>query len=155
VIANFEYWGEFIIRLQRDEAKRHPALREWFGERRIPSLFCLRLRGRWWIGEQEKWALSVQQFPMKAAPPMPIETALQASTLIMMLDSGISRADVDENSNITIALSDGRVMTVQGKNEEREESWFLELPVDDPDRDQWSIVCDSQGLIAGRFPALQ
>ena len=86
------------------------------------------------IGEQEKWALSVQQFPMKAAPPMPIETALQASTLIMMLDSEISRADVDENSNITIALSDGRIMTVQGTNEEWEESWFLELPVNDPDR---------------------
>ena len=152
VIANFEYWGEFIVRFQRDEAKRHPALREWFGERRIPSLFCLRLRGNWWIGEPDQWAMSVQQFPMKAAPPMPIETALQASTLIMMLDSEISRVEVGENSNISLVLADGRAMTVQGTNEEWEESWLLELPIDDPDRDQWSIICDSRGLIGGRFP---
>ncbi len=143
---------QYIIRLQRDEAKRHPALREWFGERRIPSLFCLRLRGRWWVGDQENWVLSTQKFPMKAAAPMPIETPLQASTLIMMLGSQISRVEVGENSNVSIALSDGRVLTVQGVNEQWEESWFLELPVDDPDREEWSIVCNSQGLIAGRFP---
>jgi hypothetical protein len=35
-IANFEYWAEFIIRLQRDNAEHHPALAEWFGERRVP-----------------------------------------------------------------------------------------------------------------------
>jgi hypothetical protein len=69
-----------------------------------------------------------------------------------MLDSEISRINVDENSNITIVLSDERVMTIEGMNEDWEESWLLELPIDDPDRDQWSIVCDSQGLIAGRFP---
>jgi hypothetical protein len=89
---------------------------------------------------------------MKAAAPMPIETPLQASTLIMMLGSQISRVEVGENSNVSIALSDGRVLTVQGVNEQWEESWFLELPVDDPDREEWSIVCNSQGLIAGRFP---
>ncbi len=90
VLVNFEYWGEFIIRLQRDEAKRLPELREWFGERRIPPLFCLRLRGEWWVGQKEKWEMSVQQFPMKGAPPMPIEAPLQASTLVMLLDIEIS-----------------------------------------------------------------
>lgn len=59
---------------------------------------------------------------------------------------------VDENSNLTLVLSDGRVMRVQRINQEWEESWFLELPIDDIDRDQWSIVCDSEGHIAGRFP---
>ena len=152
VIANFEYWGEFIIRLQRDNAKRHPALRDWFGEGRIPPLFGLRLRGKWWIGEKEKWTLSVQQFPMKGVPPIPIEAPLQASTLMMMLDSEIFEVRVDEDSNLMLVLSNGQTIAIQGVNEEWEESWFLELPVDDPDRDQWSIVCDSQGHIYGRFP---
>ena len=152
VIANFEYWSEFIIRIQRDEAQKPAALREWFGERRIPSLFCLRLRAKWWIGELDKWMVSVQQFPIKAVPPLPKETAIQASTLIMLLGSEILKVDVDENSCITVVLSGGQVMTVQGTNGEWEESWFLELPVDDRDRDQWSIVCDSNGLIAGKYP---
>jgi hypothetical protein len=33
-----------------------------------------------------------------------------------------------------------------------DESWFLELPADDPDRDHWQIVCESQGIIGGKFP---
>jgi hypothetical protein len=65
VIANFEYWGEFIIRFQRDDAKRSSELRQWFGEGRVPPMFCLRLRGKWWIGGEEEWALIVQQFPMR------------------------------------------------------------------------------------------
>lgn len=153
VIANFEYWSEFIIRIQRDEAKRSAKLNEWFGERRIPSLICLRLRGKWWIGEQVKWLSSVEQFPMKADPPMPVETALQASTLIMLLDNEILDVSVNEHGDLALVLSDGRVMTAEGANEEWEESWFLELPIDDPDRDQWSIICDSQGRITGRFPS--
>jgi hypothetical protein len=152
VVANFEYWGEFIVRLQRDNAKLSSALREWFGENRIPPMFCLRLRGTWWVGEEEQWALSVQKFPMKGVPPIPLEAPLQASTLMTMLDCEISEVRVDESSNLALVLSDGRVIAVQGRNEEWEESWFLELPVDDPDRDLWSVVCDSEGLIAGSFP---
>lgn len=153
VIANFEYWGEFIIRLQRDDAKRLTSLREWFGGRRIPSIFCLRLRAEWWVGERAKWTQAVQQFPMKAAPPMPVETALQASTLVMMLDCEVTRVIVSENSDLMLILSDGRRVTVRSTSERWDESWFLELPVDDPDRDQWAIVCDSAGVISGKFPS--
>jgi hypothetical protein len=151
-IANFEYWAEFIIRLQRDNAEHHPALAEWFGERRVPPIFCLRLRAEWWIGEREKWMQAVHNFPMKAAPPMPVETALQASTLIMLLHSQVSRVVVRENSDLTLVLSDGRELTVRGSGGEWDECWFLELPVDDIDRDEWSIVCDSEGCIAGKYP---
>jgi hypothetical protein len=152
VIANFEYWGEFIVRLQRDDAKRSAELREWFGEIRIPSMFCLRLRGKWWIGDKDSWVLSVQRFPMKGVAPIPPEAPLQASILMTILDNGISKLRVDEDGTLALVLLDGRVIAVQGTNEELEESWFLELPVDDPDRDQWSIVCDSEGLIVGKFP---
>jgi hypothetical protein len=152
VIANFEYWSEFILRIQRDEARRPQALQDWFGESRIPSLFCLRLRGKWRIGNKQDWAASVQQFPMKGVTPVPAEAPLQASTLMMLLGIEISSVRVDENGELTLVLTDGRLLTVEGVNEEWEESWFLELPVDDPDRDRWSIICDSQGQISGRFP---
>jgi len=152
VIANFEYWSEFVLRIQRDEARRPKALQDWFGQSRIPSLFCLRLRGNWRIGEQQEWALAVQQFPMKGVTPMSEEAPLQASSLMMMLGIEISAVRVGADSELTLLLADGRILTVEGINEEWGESWFLELPVDDPDRDQWSIVCDSQGHISGRFP---
>ena len=80
------------------------------------------------------------------------EAPLQASSLMMMLGIEISAVRVGADSELTLVLADGRILTVEGINEEWEESWFLELPVDDPDRDQWSIVCDSQGHISGRFP---
>ncbi len=152
VIANFEYWSEFILRIQRDEARRSQALRDWFGERRIPSLFCLRLRGNWRIGEKQQWAVSLQEFPMKGIAPIPTEAPLQASILMMLLDIEISTVRVDETGRLTLVLSDERLLTIDGVNDAREEGWFLELPVDDPDRDQWKIICDSQGQISGRFP---
>ena len=152
VIANFEYWSEFILRIQRDEAQRSQALHDWFGESRIPSLFCLRLRGKWRIGEPQEWAMAVQQFQMKGITPMPAEAPLQASTLMLLLGIEILEVRVDENGGLTLVLSDGRLLIVEGLNEEWEESWFLELPVDDPDRERWSIICDSQGKISGRFP---
>ncbi len=151
-IANFEYWGEFILRIQRDNAKTNPGLQEWFGARRIPPLFCLRLRGKWWVGEEKQWELSVQQFPVKGVAPIAKEAPLQASTIMMMLGCEISAIRANKNSDLTLVLSDGRLVTIAGTNEEWAESWFLELPVDDPDRDQWTIVCDSQGLIGGSFP---
>ncbi|UWZ84341.1 hypothetical protein [Occallatibacter riparius] len=151
-IANFEYWAEFIIRLQRDESTTRSALREWFGERRIPPLFCVRLRGRWWIGSEEEWSTSLKQFPFKGVPPIPLEAPLQASTLMTMLGLGISSLRVNESGGLTLILSDGRVVNIQGTNPEWAESWFLELPIDDVDRDQWSLICDSEGHITGTYP---
>jgi hypothetical protein len=152
VIANFEYWSEFIIRIQRDAATNDPTLQAWFGELRIPPLFCLRLRSKWWIGEEQNWEMLVRQFPIKGVSPISVEAPLQASTLLMMLENRISAVRVNEKSDLTLVLSDGRLLTAVGTGGEWEESWFLELPVDDPDRDKWSIVCDSQGSIGGRFP---
>ena len=152
-IANFEYWAEFIIRLQRDEANTPLALREWFGGRRIPPLFCLRLRGKWWIGAREEWSASLQQFPVKGTPPIPPEAPLQASTLMTLLGLAISTLRVNDGGGIALVLSDGRVVNIEGTNPEWNESWFLELPIDDVDRDQWSMVCDSEGHITGTYPA--
>lgn len=151
-IANFDYWSEFILRIQRDDAQRSEELRNWFGENRIPSLFCLRLRAKWRIGEKQEWEKSVRDFPIKGIPPIPEEAPLQAGLLMMLLGCGIATIRLDESSGLTLVLSDGRLLTVAGINEDWEESWFLELPVDDPDRDEWSIICDCNGRIAGRFP---
>jgi hypothetical protein len=152
VIVNFEYWSEFIVRIQREDARSPQVLQDWFGENRIPSLFCLRLRAKWRIGEQQEWARALQQFPIKGVAPIPEEAPLQASSLMMVLGIEISMVRVDQNSGLALILADGRKLVVEGINEEWEESWFLELPVDDPDRDQWSIICDSKGHISGRFP---
>ena len=152
IVATFEYWSEFILRIQRDETTRHPSLQVMFGDLRIPSLFCLRLRSSWWMGDQQEWKISTQSFPIKGVPPMVVEAPLQASLLITALGRQISAVRINDHSDLTLSLSDGRSLTVRGTGGDWEESWFLELPVDDPDRDQWSIVCDSQGLIGGKFP---
>jgi hypothetical protein len=152
VIANFEYWSEFILRIQRDEAARHPALTKMFGDLRIPSLFCLRLRSVWRIGKQLEWNEAIQQFPLKGVPPVAVEAPMQASLLITKLNTIISAVRVSEESELTLELSDGSSIVVQGIGGEWDESWILELPADDPDRDQWQIICESQGLIGGRVP---
>src|SRR5229473_149090 len=87
VIANFEFWSEFILRIQRDDGVRHPALRELFGDLRIPSLFCLRLRGKWRIGQKQDWELAIQGFPLKGVSPIALEGPLQASILMTKLGS--------------------------------------------------------------------
>jgi hypothetical protein len=152
VIANFEYWSEFILRVQRDEAARHPDIQEMFGSLRIPSLFCLRLRGTWRIGQQQEWDQAIQQFPLKGVSPIAIEGPMQAGVLMTKLGNTISSVTVGENSDLTLDLSDGTWITVRGVGGEWNESWLLELPVDDPDRDQWQIFCESQGVIGGKFP---
>ena len=92
------------------------------------------------------------QLPDESRTSDAVETALQASTLIMLLHSQVSGVVVRENSDLTLVLSDGRELTVRGSGGEWDECWFLELPVDDIDRDEWSIVYDSEGCIAGKYP---
>ena len=152
VLANFEYWGEFILRIQRDEATKPQALHDWFGDARIPSLFCLRLRGKWKMGEQAEWERSLRHFPMKGTSPIPVEAPLQASILMTMLDKVISTVVVGEDGAVTLTFLNGQTLTVEGINEESEESWFLELPIDDPDLTRWSMVCDSLGHVSGEYP---
>jgi hypothetical protein len=151
-IITFEYWSEFILGIQRDEHWRHPTLQEMFGKLRIPSLFRLRLRGKWRIGELQEWELAAQCFPTKGISPIPVESPFQASLIMTKLGRKVSTVSVSERSDLTLNLSDGSPIVVQGIGGRWDESWFLELPADDPDRDQWSIICDSQGLIGGKFP---
>ncbi len=152
VVANFEFWSEFILRLQRDEAQKHPALQELFGSSRIPSLFCLRLRGAWRMGDEQRWESSVSEFAIKGQFPIPLEAPLQAALLVSKLGCSISAIKVSDNSDLILHLSDGCTLTIQGGGGRWEESWFLELPADDPDREQWSIICDAEGNIAGKIP---
>jgi len=152
VIANFEFWSEFVLRIQRDEATRHPALNEMFHNLRIPSLFCLRLRGIWRIGTQPGWDALVEAFPLKGIPPIAVEGPMQASILMTKLGKEIASLEVSEKGTLTLDLSDGSSLIVEGVGGGWDESWILELPVDDPDRDEWQIVCESQGVIGGRFP---
>lgn len=151
-IANFEYWSEFILRIQRDNGASHPALKKMFGNLRIPPLFCLRLRGLWRIGERSEWDLNVQQFPLRGVAPTPSEAPMQAALLITKLGNKIRRIEVGDDCTLTLELSDGSSLTVQGIGGGWDESWMLELPVDDPDRDQWQIICESHGIIGGTIP---
>ncbi len=154
-VANFEYWSEFILRIQRDESAGHPALKEMFGNLRIPPIFCLRLRGLWRFGTQSEWELELQRFPLKGRAPTAREAPMQAALLITKLGSTISTLNVGDDSTLNLELSDGSSMKVQGVGGGWDESWMLELPVDDPDRDQWKIICESQGIIGGTIPTVK
>jgi len=77
---------------------------------------------------------------------------MQASILMTKLGKEIASLEVSEKGTLTLDLSDGSSLIVEGVGGGWDESWILELPVDDPDRDEWQIVCESQGVIGGRFP---
>lgn len=123
------------------------------GSVRIPSLLCLRLRGIWWIGQHSEWDKAVQSFPLKGVSPIALEAPMQAGLLVTKLGKEILTVKVGENSDLTLDMSDGSSMLIQGTGGGWDESWLLELPVDDPDRDKWQIVCESQGIIGGTFPS--
>ncbi len=72
---------------------------------------------------------------------------MQASILMTKLGKAIASFKVSETGTLTLNLSDGSSLTVDGVGGGWDESWILELPVDDPDRDEWQIMCESQGVI--------
>jgi hypothetical protein len=59
---------------------------------------------------------------------------------------------ISQTGGLDISLSNGDELHVQGAGGQWEESWFLELPVDEPDREKWSIISTSDGTIHIRSP---
>jgi hypothetical protein len=153
-ISTFEYWGELVLRYERDVKNTPPELREIFGNTRIPPAVNLRLRNIWWLGNPDEWNKSVRDFPVQGLRPDHPETPFQAATLVnMMFRTRIAAVEVNDSSDLKLDLSDGRTLTVRGIGGEEEESWFLELPVDDPHVRDWSIVYESvDGDVCGKFP---
>jgi len=151
-IANFEYWSEFVLRIQREDSHRTDAIRKVWGDVRVPPLFCLRLRNAWWVGDQLQWEETVEQFPIKPPVGMPKDTTLQSSVAVQMLGATILDLKVTESGHLDIAISNGTKLHIEGRGGEWEESWILELLADDPDRDSWSVVCDSDGIVYAKWP---
>jgi hypothetical protein len=152
-VANFEYWSEFIIRVQRDVSPTKDLLNMW-GDIRIPPMFCLRLRNKWWVGSRDEWRRILAKFPIKSPPGIPEETPLQSSVLVAMLEAKILDICISQIGDLDISLSNGDELHVQGAGGQWDESWFLELPVDEPDREKWSIISTSDGTIHMRSPRL-
>ena len=152
-IANFEYWSEFVLRIQGNEGRQNgTSAREVWNGRRVPPMFCLRLRNRWWMGDRELWDSTVNQFPIKPAAGIPEETALQASAIVRLLGSTIVGLIVSELGNLEITFSNGEELYVSGAGGIWDEGWIFELPADDPDRERWSVVCDSGGIVYAKWP---
>jgi hypothetical protein len=151
-VANFEYWSDFIIRVQREV---HPAneVSHILGDIRLPPMFCVRLRNKWWLGILDEWQQLIAKFPIKSPSGIAQETPLQASAIVAMLESTIIDISISETGDLEISLSSGDKLHAQGAGGQWEESWFIELPADDPDRDKWSIICTSDGTIHIRLPA--
>jgi hypothetical protein len=151
--SNFEYWSEFIIRMQREVQPTKDLLNIW-GNVRIPPMFCLRLRNKWWVGSRDEWRKIMARFPIKSPPGFPEETSLQASVLVATLEAKVLDICISQTGDLDISFSNGDELHVQGAGGQWDESWFLELPVDEPDREKWSIICTSDGTIHMRSPRL-
>lgn len=152
-VANFEYWSEFIIRVQREVRPTKDLLNIW-GDVRIPPMFCLRLRNKWWVGSRDEWEKTLSKFPIKSPPGIPEETPLQASALVTMLEARILDICISQTGDMDISLSNGAELHVKGAGGQWDESWFLELPVDEPDREKWSVISMSDGTLHMRTPRL-
>lgn len=151
-VITFEYSSEFVVGFQRQLTAKLVDLKNVLGITRLPPMFNLRLRNTWWVGEHSEWAALVEGFPIKGNLPIPAEAPLQASLLTCSLGSFVKSIIVHETGDLSVEMSNGMRIFISGTGGEWEESWFLELPVDDPDRDKWAIVCDSSGLISGHYP---
>lgn len=149
-IANFEYWSEFIVRIQRDNSNRSAEIERLWEGTRIPPLFWLRLRSSWRVGDVEEWAARVSSFPIKRGSGYPIEGPLQASVLMQLLGEQIVDLSLATNGDLQIDLSHSWSLLISGRSK-WDESWMLELPSDDSDRTEWWVKCDSKGELDAQF----
>jgi len=154
-IVSFEYWSEFALRLQRDETLPDDAAATVFSGVRIPTLFGLRLHGPWWTGKRHEWKQQVEAFPVSPAAGLPAEATLQASTILHLMGPTITGVELQEPGDLTLHFSNGEVLHIAGTGTESEESWLLELAPDDPDQENWWIVCDNKGDLFGKWPDVE
>lgn len=150
-IANFEFWSEFVLRVQRDNTTPNRRVTELWGTLRIPSLFWFRLRSTWRVGDPVVWNETIDNFPIKAQPDRPPEETLQAARLMQLLGTTIDGIKIREEGELELSLSNGERLCVAGHSDWFE-SWFIELPPDDPDNDNWWFECDSSGTVSSRWP---
>jgi len=151
-ISTFEYWSEFILRIQRNDGGTRPVALGRSTALRVPPVFCLRLRNTWWVGDRLQWEHMAEGFPIKSPPDFPRETTLQASIVTHLLSSTITDLRIGDLGDLEIILSSGDKLHVAGAGGKWDEAWIIELPPDDPDRERWSVVCGSDGTVYARWP---
>ena len=147
-IVTFEYWADFILRIQRDTT---PKQHQW--DVRIPPIFCLRLEADWWVGERKQWDESQKVFPIRELRQFSTkDVPMRAAVIAQMLGSKISDVRVAFDGTLSILTTDNMSMTVPGVSQAFDYSWSVELPADDAQRNEWSLICETNGEVYGRVP---
>jgi hypothetical protein len=147
-IVTFEYWADFIIRVQRNADPKQSQTSV-----RIPPIFCIRLESDWWVGDRKQWDEAKKQFPIRELRQYSTQgVPMRAAVIGQMLGSKITEVRVAVDGTLTILTTDNFTMTVPGVSRAVDYSWSVELPADDADRTEWSLVCEADGQLYGRLP---
>ena len=147
-IITFEYSADFILRVQRDTSPNQQQL-----DVRIPPIFCLRLEADWWVGDRELWDESQKLFPIRELRQFSTtDMPMRAAVIAQMLGSKILDVRIAFDGRLSILTTDKITLTVPGVSQGFDYSWSIELPADDAQRNEWSLVCETNGGLYGRVP---
>ncbi len=141
-VVAFQYDSGFTVHFQRPLPERSG----------LPLQASLVLRAKWWTGDSD-------EVPVHMIVQSPeifkcnLDQPYQAFKLMSFIEHNVDQVDIDAGSSLKLFLSNGDLLTIQGKETAWDFSWYLFVPSDTPGVDTWSVNCDASGNLEGAWPA--
>jgi len=150
-LATFEYWADFIVRIERDIHREHsPTERQ---EIPTPSVVWLRLEADWWVGNREWWEAAKASFPIKQRRMHSTnDVPMKAAAIAQMIGSAITSVAVSSDGTLSVKTSDEVTFSVCGVSDAHEYSWSIERRDDEFHVSDLLLVCETDGSLFGQSP---
>ena len=141
-LTAMHYAAGFRVEFSREGNPPDPAM---------PMVVWLTMRSQWWIGEREKWEALLKKAPIHYAGCEADEPML-AYALMCLHGARIEDVALYDDSTLTLVTSLHANIHLSGKDDTFEESWSIDIPLDVPNHELWSVVCSDTGELFGRQP---
>jgi hypothetical protein len=146
-ISTFEYWADFIIRLERDVSR--DSRQQLIGG--APSALWLRLEAEWRVGDQKHWDAKQASFPIQELRHFTTRNApMKAAVIAQMVGSTITNIKVSSDGILEIETSDDVTLSVRGVSNSHDYSWSIERRDDEFHVTEMVIHCEPDGRLFGR-----
>lgn len=148
-IATFEYWADFIVRLERNVSRDQQEIELSGG---VPSVLWLRLEADWWIGDRKLWEDAQASFPVQELRHFSSRNApMKAAAIAQMVGSAITDIAVSSDGTLAIETSDKTTLSVCGVSHSHEHSWSIERRDDEFRLTDLVVLCEPDGKLFGHL----
>jgi hypothetical protein len=150
-IATFEYWADFIVRLERNLPRDQQEIEhELIGG--VPSVLWLRLEADWWVGDRQRWEDAQASFPVQELRHLSSRNGpMKAAAIAQMLGAKITEIAVSSDGTLAIETSDKTTLSVTGVSDSPEHSWSIERRDDEFHLTDLVVICEPDGNLFGHL----